>query len=81
VFDIKRCAGGGQPKLITPIEEPVVIVRILTHLNLPVREPPRAVARELSVNHEPCPESMTSVLWRIRRTCTGALRVTAGLLH
>lgn len=31
VFDIERCAGGGQFKIIALIEETVVIVRILAH--------------------------------------------------
>jgi hypothetical protein len=64
-MDIERCVGGGQVKIMGPIEEPVVIVRILTHLNLPVLGPPRAVAQELSLNHAACPKRTTSVLWRI----------------
>jgi hypothetical protein len=53
VFDIavERCACGGQLKIIAAIEEPVVIVRILTHPGLAARAPPRAPARELSLNH------------------------------
>jgi hypothetical protein len=50
-IDVERCACGGQLKIIATIEEPVVIVRILTHLGLPARAPPRAPARELSLNH------------------------------
>jgi len=34
-------------KIIAAIEEPVVIVRILTHLGLPARASPRAPARRL----------------------------------
>ena len=50
-IDVERCACGGQLKIIAAIEEPVVIVRILTHLGLAARAPPRAPARELSLNH------------------------------
>jgi len=38
-------------KIIAAIEDPVVIVRILTHLGLAARAPPRAPARELSLDH------------------------------
>jgi hypothetical protein len=44
-FDIERCACGGQLKIIAAIEEPAVIVRIVTHLRLPARAPPRSPAR------------------------------------
>ncbi len=37
-IDVERCACGGQMKILAAIEEPVVIVRILTHLGLPARE-------------------------------------------
>jgi hypothetical protein len=52
VFDIDlehcpRC--GGDMKIIAAIEEPAVIVRILTHLGLPARAPPRSPARPLSL--------------------------------
>ena len=36
---------GGAFKIIAAIEEPALIVRILTHLGLPARAPPRPVAR------------------------------------
>ena len=53
VFDIgvERCACGGRLKILAAIEEPVVIVRILTHLGLPARAPPRAAAREFSLDY------------------------------
>ncbi|MCA3222251.1 MAG: transposase [Burkholderiales bacterium] len=50
-IDVERCACGGQLKIIAAIEEPVVIVRILTHLGLAARAPPRAPARELWLVH------------------------------
>ena len=60
-IDVERCACGGRLKIIAAIEEPVVIVRILTHLDLDLdldldlglaaRAPPRSPARELSLNH------------------------------
>ena len=49
-IDVERCACGGRLKIITAIEEPVVIVQILTHLGLPARAPPRAAAREFSLD-------------------------------
>ncbi|MFM7531966.1 MAG: transposase [Rubrivivax sp.] len=49
-IDVERCACGGQLKIIAAIEDPVVIGRILTHLGVPARAPPRAPARELSLN-------------------------------
>jgi len=49
VFDIavEHCVCGGQLKIIAAIEDPVVSVRILTHLGLPARALPRALARAL----------------------------------
>jgi hypothetical protein len=44
-IDIERCECGGQLKIIAAIEEPAVIARILTHLGMPTRAPPRAPAR------------------------------------
>jgi len=44
---VERCALGGKLKIIAAIEEPVVIVGILTHLGLAAQAPPRAAAREL----------------------------------
>ena len=46
VFDIDlehcpQCAG--DLKIIAALEEPAVIVKILTHLGLPARAPPRAL--------------------------------------
>jgi len=38
-------------KIIAAIEDPIVIVRILAHLGLPARAPPRGSAQELSLNH------------------------------
>jgi hypothetical protein len=51
VFDIDlehcpRC--GGEFRIIAAIEEPAVIVKILTHLGLPARAPPRSPARPLA---------------------------------
>ena len=55
VFDIDPEQGpqcGGDLKIIAAIEEPAVIVRILrilTHLGLPARAPPRSPARPLAL--------------------------------
>jgi hypothetical protein len=43
VFDIEHCPNcGGALKIIAAIEDPPVIVKILSHLGLPTRAPPRA---------------------------------------
>ena len=45
-FDLEHCPQcGGEFRIIAAIEEPAVIVRILTHLGLPARAPPRSPAR------------------------------------
>ncbi len=36
---------GGPLAILAAIEEPTVIVKILTHLGVPTRTPPRAAAR------------------------------------
>ena len=47
-IDLEHCPQcGGDLKIIAAIEEPAVIVRILTHLGLPARAPPRSPARPL----------------------------------
>jgi hypothetical protein len=46
-IDIERCACGGKLKIIAVIEAPAVIERILTHLGLCARPPPRAPARRV----------------------------------
>jgi hypothetical protein len=49
-IDIEHCpACGGALKIIAAIEEPAVMVRILTHLGLPARAPPRSPARPLAL--------------------------------
>jgi hypothetical protein len=49
-IDIERCPRcGGNLKIIAAIEEPEVIVKILTHLGLPARAPPRSPARPLAL--------------------------------
>ncbi|MCA3144912.1 MAG: transposase [Rhodocyclaceae bacterium] len=49
-IDVERCACGGQLKILAAIEEPVVMVTILTHLGLAARAPPCAAAREFSLD-------------------------------
>ena len=44
-IDLEHCPQcGGDFKIIAAIEEPAVIVRILTHLGLPARAPARPLA-------------------------------------
>ncbi|HEY7558186.1 MAG TPA: hypothetical protein VIH18_25595 [Candidatus Binatia bacterium] len=52
VFDIgiEHCANcGGSLKIIAAIEDPPVIVKILSHLGLPTRAPPRAPAQRFDL--------------------------------
>lgn len=45
-IDIEHCPHcGGRLKIIAAIEDPPVIAKILTHLNLPARAPPRSPAQ------------------------------------
>ena len=49
-IDVERCpACGGTLKIIAAIVEPPVIVRILAHLGLPTRAPPRSPARRVDL--------------------------------
>ena len=49
-IDLEHCPQcGGEFRIIAAIEEPAVIVRILTHLGLPARAPPRSPARPLAL--------------------------------
>ena len=49
-LDLEHCPQcGGNFKIIAAIEAPAVIVKILTHLGLPARAPPRAPARRLDL--------------------------------
>jgi hypothetical protein len=43
---VEHCPNcGGALKIIAAIDDPPVIVKILSHLGLPTRAPPRAPAR------------------------------------
>jgi len=49
-IDIEHCPNcGGALKIIAAIEDPAVIAKILTHLGLPARAPPRSPARPLAL--------------------------------
>ena len=49
-FDLEHCPQcGGEFRIIAALEEPALIVRILTHLGLPARAPPRSPARHLAL--------------------------------
>jgi hypothetical protein len=69
-IDVESRAWCGQLKILAAIEEPVAIVRVLTHLGLPAQAPPRAAAREFSLDYAAWPESRTTVPRENRRTCS-----------
>jgi Putative transposase len=47
-IDIERCPQcGGTLQIIAAVEDPTVIAKILTHLGLPIRAPPRSPMRAL----------------------------------
>jgi hypothetical protein len=49
-IDIEHCPNcGGSLKIITAIEDPPVIVKILAHLGLPTRAPPRTPVRRVDL--------------------------------
>ena len=49
-FDLEHCpACGGALQIIAAIEDPAVITKILTHLRLPARAPPRSPARRVDL--------------------------------
>ena len=50
-IDVKHCPNcGGALKIIAPIEDPPVIDKILSHLGLPTRAPPRAPVRRVDLS-------------------------------
>jgi hypothetical protein len=49
-IDIEQCPQcGGALKLIAAILDPTVIAKILAHLGLPIRAPPRSPARSFDL--------------------------------
>jgi len=49
-IDVEHCPNcGGALKIIAAIEDPPVIVKILSHLGLSTRAPPRAPARRVDL--------------------------------
>jgi hypothetical protein len=50
LLTVEHCPNcGGALKIIAAIEDPPVIIKILTHLGLPTRAPPRACARRVDL--------------------------------
>ena len=53
-IDLEHCPQcGGALKIIAAIEDPPVIARLLAHLSLPTRAPPRLPARRLDLFQAP----------------------------
>jgi len=49
-IDVEHCPNcGGALKIIAAVEDPPVIVKILSHLGLPTRAPPRTPARRVDL--------------------------------
>ena len=49
-IDTEHCPhGGGTLKLIAAIEDPAVIAKMLAHLGMPTRAPPRAPAQSIDL--------------------------------
>jgi hypothetical protein len=68
-IDIDHCPNcGGSLKIIAAIEDPSVIVRILTHRGLPTRAPPRAPAQRVDLLQ--CPRTVYTDLISLRLLAT-----------
>ncbi|MBL8378808.1 MAG: hypothetical protein JNM79_13125 [Burkholderiales bacterium] len=49
-IDLEHCPQcGGEFRIVAAIEEPALIAKILAHLGLPARAPPRSPARPLAL--------------------------------
>jgi len=48
-IDIEHCPNCGALKILAAIEDPPVIVKILAHLGLPTRAPPRSPAQRFDL--------------------------------
>ena len=78
-IDIEHCPNcGGAVKIIAAIEEPPVMVRILAHLGLPTRAPPRSPARPLpllqAAEPKPRPDQSSRHLSRGSRSACARAR-------
>lgn len=64
-LDLEHCPQcGAESRIIAAIEEPAVIVKILTYLGLPARAPPRAPARPLGLFQAACSPKARTALQR-----------------
>jgi hypothetical protein len=88
-IDIAQCPQcGGTLTIIAAIEDPPVIAKILTHLGLSARAPPRSPARsfdrlQMAFYEGPVVKSRRQIifnlLWLLSSAC--AEKVSAGVIH
>ncbi|MDQ3259994.1 MAG: hypothetical protein M3Q00_04275 [Pseudomonadota bacterium] len=70
VFDIDlehRPECGGALKILAAIEDPAVITKILTHLRLPARAPPRPARRRGPLRCSKPPDPQPTPVQQLRR--------------
>lgn len=77
-IDLEHCPEcGGALKILAAIEDPAVITKILTHLRLPARAPPRSPARPVVLFQKP-PDPQPTPVQQLRRRSRSSCARTNG---